>query len=94
MKPERIQDRWTEKPEWIERPAGLERRWPCEDFVHAARLARVAHQALVDSPVLKEVMASDSELVVRLALEDPASEALFHTRDRLEGAVAVAEARL
>lgn len=87
MKPERIQDRWTERPEWTERPAGLERRWPCEDFVHAARLARVAHQALVDTPVLKRVTASDSELVVHLALEGPASEALFDTRDRLDGAV-------
>lgn len=87
MKPERIQDRWSEKPEWTERPAAIERRWPCEDFIHAARLARVAHQALVDSPVRKRVSASDSEMVVLLAFEESASEALFQARDRLDVAV-------
>ena len=90
MKPERIQDRWSEKPEWTERPAALERRWPCEDFLQAAGLARLAFKALVDSPVRKQITASDSGVVVHLALEDPASEALFQARDRLDGAVAKA----
>ena len=49
MKPERIQDRWSEKPEWTERPAALERRWPCEDFLQAAGLARLAHTAARDA---------------------------------------------
>ena len=90
MKPERIQDRWSEKPEWTARPASLERRWPCEDFVYAARLARLAHQTLVDSPVLKRVSSSDSEVVVHLAFEGSSDETLFQARDSLDRAVAEA----
>lgn len=87
MKPERIQERLLEKPEWSPVPVALERRWVCKGFLEATRLARVAERTLVDSPVGKEITLSDQEVRVRLFLEEPvAAEALFETRDRLDAA--------
>lgn len=90
MKPERIQDRLLEKPEWSALPATLERRWPCDDFLAAARLARVAESVLVDHSVGKEVTIGEAEVKVRLFSAGPvATEALLLARDQVEVAVSV-----
>lgn len=91
MKPERIQVRIGEKTEWSTPPTALTRHWVCNSFLDAARLARIAHNILVDSPISKEITAHDRGVAVRLLLPDPESaEALFNARDQLDAAVAAA----
>ncbi len=92
MKPERIQERLLEKPEWTPMPLALERRWACKGFLEATRFARLAERILVDSPVAKEITLSDRELRVRLFLEESvAAEAIFEARDRLDAVTSVQE---
>ena len=88
MKPERMQDRLLESPEWTALPATLERRWPCRDFLEAARLARVAESVLAEHAVGKEVTVAATGVTVRLAAAGPvATDALFEARDEVETAV-------
>lgn len=88
MKPERIQERLLETPEWTPEPAKIERRWPCHGFLEATRLARLAERELVDSPVRKEIVLNDTAVHVRLGLTSSiAADALFEARDRLDAAL-------
>lgn len=88
MKPERIQDRLLESPDWAVLPATLERSWPCRDFLEAARLARVAESVLAGHAVSKEVVITETGVTVRLVAEGPvATDPLFEARDEVETAV-------
>lgn len=88
MKPERIQVRIGETHEWAVAPAAIERQWPCDSFLDAARLARVAHNSLLDSPVNKDITTHEKGVIIRLSLRSPHfAEALFDARDQLDEAV-------